>query len=1058
MKSQYRGNKTVAKNPTISIDVDDPRVSWDKVALTKSRIGSEIDILGLDGKSLISGGLNLTDGSSKPDQNQVKSKPLTIPGVPKKGVPPLPVENLVADWALNDGIVLTFDFDTTNSANAYIDRFIIKVYDSLTQDWHFLRSGFGYEGSTFLSTSSPQQTLTLTASDIYSSIDINTLISNITKVAVATADILNIGEYVEANMPAYESPLPQPVFTLSKGVDYYVVTLDPLNIADAITKGFAGVIVEEQITPELVKANVSLTTGWSQAAPLTSNSVIVVYAPDAEHRWVRLKYVNAMGNVSVYSDIADITPDPFMPPNTDPPDQFTSASIQWVGDDIKVTFALPEENVPTTVKVTLRPYVNGAESQIFYSDHYHVVVPPVDFFMIRSTELFANYSKYYSTFKGYITSLSGQGVPTAGATIVSGPITRSSLLSDVYPILGIPDASNPTGKFRVTPSVNGYIVDFDMPAGASRLEVYESPTAWTAIPTNDDLVVYSGLSPANVPTPVGDFDNRYVIVRYYDSYGGYSHYSMETAGQGSGKLVKPIDIGLESLITYPIKISADGGSIFAGSGDEDNYPQVFFNALGLFAYDEDGINTTSIISNATNEQPTLITTKATIGEWSIGKGAVSQNPIVLKSFIQNNLYAKNKTKEYTGLSSDGTYSFWAGATSSLNTDNDAEFSVKPNGEVVASKITINGDGTNSLLIDTANFTVDRNGKLTALEAEIEGKLTVKQQSYFQANVNIKSTGYLIAGDNGPATGPNMQISSAGLLALDSDSDPTTKIYSSPKSVTVTNALTGVSAPVSGITLWTKKALFKSQEPGEEAAGGFIISDGVIQSNQILLDSVNERFVIRSTTTNSTNGIILQASSDSDYSIAVGNLNYFVDPEEYPVLPIFSVSTTGLMTANNAVVKGTIKAIEGFFGTENGTRWIIGTTGITASGVAKIDLSLGGVIKVGSYEIKAVTAVGGDEFSIIDTRNNQAILVTDKRSGTDRIFLGQNGRQVEVKKPAQISGAGTTLADPGDSSLASQAYRSGGLRNMFTVAKGNYDENPAQFPSAENGDVLLVYTP
>ena len=1058
MKSQYRGNKTVAKNPTISIDVDDPRVSWDKVALTKSRIGSEIDILGLDGKSLISGGLNLTDGSSKPDQNQVKSKPLTIPGVPKKGVPPLPVENLVADWALNDGIVLTFDFDTTNSANAYIDRFIIKVYDSLTQDWHFLRSGFGYEGSTFLSTSSPQQTLTLTASDIYSSIDINTLISNITKVAVATADILNIGEYVEANMPAYESPLPQPVFTLSKGVDYYVVTLDPLNIADAITKGFAGVIVEEQITPELVKANVSLTTGWSQAAPLTSNSVIVVYAPDAEHRWVRLKYVNAMGNVSVYSDIADITPDPFMPPNTDPPDQFTSASIQWVGDDIKVTFALPEENVPTTVKVTLRPYVNGAESQIFYSDHYHVVVPPVDFFMIRSTELFANYSKYYSTFKGYITSLSGQGVPTAGATIVSGPITRSSLLSDVYPILGIPDASNPTGKFRVTPSVNGYIVDFDMPAGASRLEVYESPTAWTAIPTNDDLVVYSGLSPANVPTPVGDFDNRYVIVRYYDSYGGYSHYSMETAGQGSGKLVKPIDIGLESLITYPIKISADGGSIFAGSGDEDNYPQVFFNALGLFAYDEDGINTTSIISNATNEQPTLITTKATIGEWSIGKGAVSQNPIVLKSFIQNNLYAKNKTKEYTGLSSDGTYSFWAGATSSLNTDNDAEFSVKPNGEVVASKITINGDGTNSLLIDTANFTVDRNGKLTALEAEIEGKLTVKQQSYFQANVNIQNNGYLIAGDNGPATGPNMQISSAGLLALDSDSDPTTKIYSSPKSVTVTNALTGVSAPVSGITLWTKKALFKSQEPGEEAAGGFIISDGVIQSNQILLDSVNERFVIRSTTAQSTNGIILQASSDSDYSIAVGNLNYFVDPEEYPVLPIFSVSTTGLMTANNAVVKGTIKAIEGFFGTENGTRWIIGTTGITASGVAKIDLSLGGVIKVGSYEIKAVTAVGGDEFSIIDTRNNQAILVTDKRSGTDRIFLGQNGRQVEVKKPAQISGAGTTLADPGDSSLASQAYRSGGLRNMFTVAKGNYDENPAQFPSAENGDVLLVYTP
>ena len=1053
MKSQYRGNKTVAKNPTISIDVDDPRVSWDKVALTKSRIGSEIDILGLDGKSLISGGLNLTDGSSKPDQNQVKSKPLTIPGVPKKGVPPLPVENLVADWALNDGIVLTFDFDTTNSANAYIDRFIIKVYDSLTQDWHFLRSGFGYEGSTFLSTSSPQQTLTLTASDIYSSIDINTLISNITKVAVATADILNIGEYVEANMPAYESPLPQPVFTLLAGVDYYTVTLDPLNIADALTKGFAGVIVEEQITPELVKANVSLTTGWSQAAPLTSNSVIVVYAPDAEHRWVRLKYVNAMGNVSVYSDIADITPDAFMPPNTDPPDQFTSASIEWVGDDIKVNFTLPEENIPTTVKVKLVPYINGVESITLYSDHYHVVVPPVNFFMIRSAELKANYNTYYSTFKGYITSISDQGVPTAGATIVSGPITRSGLLTDIYPTLGIPNSSAPQGIFRVTPSISSYVVDFDLPAGASRLEVYEKSTPWTTIPTNDDLVVYSGLSPAVVGTPPDDFEKRYVIVRYYDLYGGYSHYSMEKIGQTAGVEVTPIDIGRSSLIEFPIEIAAEG-SIFSGAG-VDEYPQVYFNRLGFFAYDALGQNTTSIINTAAANAPTFITRNAKIAEWSIAEQVTGTAPnLVTRNYIQNDLYASTLNKTYTGISSNGIYSFWAGSATSLNTDNSALFSVKPNGEVVASKITINGDGTNSLLIDTANFTVDRNGKLTALEAEIEGKLTVKQQSYFEANVNIKSTGYLIAGDNGPATGPNMQISSAGLLALNSDSNPTTKIYSSPQSVTVTNALTGTSSTVSGITLWTQKALFKSVEPGVTGSGGFVISDGLIQSNQILLDSVNERFVIRSTTTNSTNGIILQASSDSDYSIAVGNLNYFVDPEEYPVLPIFSVSTTGLMTANNAVVKGTIKATEGFFGTENGTRWEIGTTGITAQGSAVIDMSTVGKIKMGNYEIYSNSSTG---FRIYDGTGN-ILSVSDVAGTTDpgRLLLGQapganvTARQVEVAKDAQISGtySGGTTED----------YRSGGLRNMYTITVNSFSQYPTPFQNAQKGAVLLVYQP
>jgi hypothetical protein len=1056
LKSQYRGNKTVAKNPTISIDVDDPRVSWDKIALTKSRIGAEIDIIGLDGKSLISGGLNLTDGDIKPDQNQVVSKPITVPGVPTKGVPPLPVENLVADWGLKDDIVLTFDFDTTNIANAYIDRFIVKVYDSLTEDWHLLRSGFGYEGSTFLNTSSAQQELTLHASDIYSSIDINTIISNITKVAVATADILNIGEYVEADLTEYESPLPQPIFTLLAGVDYYTVTLDPANLIDAISKGFAGVIVEEQVTTELIKENVSLTTGWSQAAPLTSNSTIVVYAPDAEHRWVRIKYVNALGNASVYSDIADITPDAFMPPNTDPPDQFTAASIVWVGDDIKVNFTLPEENIPARIWVRLRPYINNVESPpTIYSDHYHEVDDPTDFF-IRSTDLKLAYGTYYSKFKGYIKSVSSQGVPST-SEIISGPITRSGLLTDIYPTLGIPNSGAPQGIFRVTPSISSYVVDFDLPAGASRLEVYESPIPWTAIPTNDDLVVYSGLSPAIVGTPIDDFEKRYVIVRYYDLYGGYSHYSMEKLGQESGVEVTPIDIGLQSLITYPIKISTNG-SIFSGIGDKDDNPRVFFNPGGLYAYDALGAPTTQLINNAAGNTPTFITRNAKIAEWSIAEKSITTGPYQGEyNYIQNNIYVGTNQKKYTGMSSNGPYSFWAGASADLNLDDQAEFSVKPNGEVVANKITINGDGTEGILIDTANFTVSRNGTVEAVNVNVSGELNVTLQSYFDSNVNIRH-GYLITGEGGFGEGPNVQIGSMGLQALDSSDNPTTKIYSDPKTVTVTNALTGISSPVSGITLWTKKALFKSQEPGEEGSGGFVISDGVIQSNQILIDSVNEQFVIRSTTANSTNGIILQASSDSDYSIAVGNLNYFVDPDEYPALPIFSVSTTGLMTANNAVVKGIIKATEGFFGTENGTRWIIGTTGITASGVAKIDLSSGGVIKVGSYEIKAVTAVGGDEFSIIDTRNNQAILVTDKRSGTDRIFLGQNGRQVEVKKPAQISGAGTTLADPGDSSLASQAYRSGGLRNMFTVAKGNYDENPAQFPSAENGDVLLVYTP
>jgi hypothetical protein len=65
----------------------------------------------------------------------------------------------------------------------------------------------------------------------------------------------------------------------------------------------------------------------------------------------------------------------------------------------------------------------------------------------------------------------------------------------------------------------------------------------------------------------------------------------------------------------------------------------------------------------------------------------------------------------------------------------------------------------------------------------------------------------------------------------------------------------------------------------------------------------------------------------------------------------------------------------------------------------------------------------------------------------RIYLGQEGRQVEVAKNAEISGSYSGSA---------QDYRSGGLRNMFTVTKNEYVSTI--FGSAPTGSVLLVYDP
>lgn len=1039
MTSQYKSNKSVAKNPTISIDVDDPRLSWDNIKQTFSRQGSEIDIIGLDGKSLIAGGSTSTSASAGSDTNQVKAKVPKVPGVPTKGAGPLPVTNLAGAWGPNDGITLTFDFDTTDKNNFYIDRFLVKVYDSGTEDWTVLKAGFGYAGSTFLNYSSTAQTLFLSAQDIAQSLDINTIISNITKVAVATADILNVGDYVEANMPAFVSDLPQPEFTLSAGIDYYLVTFDPANIALAVSKGnFLGAIVEEKVTEELVKENVG-TTGWVQAAPISSGTTVVVYTPDGLHRWVRLRYVKSYGEASVYSDIKDITPLPFQPTNTNPPTQFTAASIAWSGNDISVSFTQPASNAGNTVKVKLVPYINDVESTSLYAHFYHVIVEPETSFKIQALDLYGQFGTYYSKFKGYITSVSAQGIETTGAIISSGPVQRANPIADIYPTLGVPNVNTPSGIFRVTPTVNGYIVDYDMPAGATRLEVYEKSTAWTTVPTNDDNVVYSGISPANIPTP--DNNTRYVIVRYYDQYDNYSHYSMEVSGQESGVQISPVDVGLNSLIEFPIKIATDG-SIFSGAGDETVYPQVFFNSSGLFAYDAGGDWTTQIINSAALNDPTFFTKRAVIGNWTISPNG-----------LENTLYASGAVKDYTGMSANQTYAFWAGAESSLNSDGLAKFSVKPTGEVVASKITINGDGTGGDLIRAggSNFIVTQAGALTATSASISGSLTVTQQSYFDSNVNVRN-GYIIAGTSGPNVGPNIQIDSTGLKALNLSSQPTTKIYTSPQPVSIIDAESGVSTSIQdGITFWSRKALFGATE-----STGWVISDGIIQANWIKMKSsaADASIIIRSKSTNSSGGVVLQASPDADYAISAGNI-------ENQSLAPFSVTTKGDLYAQNATIEGTVKASLGGFGYYNPTTsalvngWDItgnsSSASITATGTAKIDLALGGSIKVGSFEISSDSS---DSFRIMDISNPSvpvSLFKTENAPGTTqpRIYLGQVGRQVEVAKNAEISGLYTG---------SEQDYRSGGLRNMFTITVTQFANNPNAFPAAASGSVLLVYTP
>lgn len=988
LSSKYISSSSYAKKQTIPIDIStDPRLTSITSNFKIARTNAEYVPIG-DGKNLAGYLLTLRNQSLYSyDNPNGKDNPGSgrSRGIPELGTPPLQVENLQATWGANDSIILTFDFDTSLDENQFIDKIKVKLRDSVVNKYYSLKSGIGYEALEVLDFGSISQTVEIPWKD-WSLLGIRN-IDAIDQVGVATADILQTGDYVYADLAPYVPSYPVPEFTLTAGIDFYAV--DILNMQAAKAAGdLLGIIVEEYVTTEMTKANIpqptSMTNGWVQAYTLTLTEALVIFAPDEAHRWVRVKYLYASGKASYYTDIKDITPLPFQPTNTNPPTQFTAASIAWQGNDIKVNFTQPSSNSGNTIKVKLVPYVNGVESTSLYAHYYHVIVSGETSFTIPSLDLYGQFGTYYSTFKAYITSVSAQGVETTGAVITSGPISRTNAIANIYPTLGTPNVNSPTGVFRVTSISNGYVVEFDLPAGATRLEVYEKSSAWTTIPTDDSNMIYSGLSPATIITP--DNSSRYVIVRYYDQYGGYSYYSMEKSGQTSGSLVTPTDIGLNSLINNPIKISTDG-SIFSGAGGSTVYPQVFFNKDGLFAYDSSGNWTTEIINSATSGAPTFITKRAVIADWTIAPTA-----------IENTGYASGST--YTGLSASGTYAFWAGAISSKNTDGLANFSVTPAGQVVAKKITINGDGTGGDLIRAggSKFIVNQNGDLTATSATLTGSLTVTQQSYFQSNVNVTS-GYIIAGSGGPNSGPNVQIDSTGLSAR-SSSEVNTKIFATPFSYKGTE----------GITFWTRKALL-----GSDTAHGWLIDDDVIKSDYINLDSSNNIIKIYSTS-NSAYGVQLSAASTSDKAILVGNLSN----------PAFYVNHDGFMKATNAEISGTITAstvdISGY-----GTNvWNSSTFTVDATSLS------GGIITLKAAQITDYS----DDYSSGDTENDLSNIVYSE-TVMSSIVLNNNGVSIQnIPSLRGVTSQGLPLTSPNSNNYQ---YKMGKAARQRMLVMDPYDK-------------------
>lgn len=419
------------------------------------------------------------------------------------------------------------------------------------------------------------------------------------------------------------------------------------------------------------------------------------------NNYVKIKHISESNCSSAFSNVKIVTAyDPIV---TDiiPPDEVTSISAVWSGDDIAISFNFPAANPGKRFRVFL---TNGAQTVFF--DKYTTDTSSPASIKILSAELFGAFGEYYTSFTGVLSSVDEYENKTTGVSFAVAEKTNP--LSAITPTA------------TATPMSNGYTVTWTLPAGSSYAKVYQGATSGFT-PNDSTNLVYSGQSPAVVISL--DYTETFVKIKYFNNFGSSSLSS-------AGYPVTPLDAGMLSVIDNAVEVRT-GGSILAGDAITSG-ARLLLNETGMYLYDKSAIvgtgPTTQIIGNATSGSPTFITTNAKIANWNI-----------YASKIENSLVPGSITK-FAGLSPSGTYAFWAGSTTAGG-DASAKFTVDQLGQltardikIVGGELTVGGDGTYS----GSPFAVNTSGTFKATDATISGTVNATAGT-FTGTVNIGSS-------------------------------------------------------------------------------------------------------------------------------------------------------------------------------------------------------------------------------------------------------------------------------------------------------------------------------
>jgi len=273
--------------------------------------------------------------------------------------------------------------------------------------------------------------------------------------------------------------------TTAAGATYISALSAPLITVTSVKNGYS-VAWNNQTDPSFDAISIEEVESTAGADPGIGYNVVysgnlnpaIVITPNTNDRWVRARFVDTIGGFTSYSTAYHVTPTSPVTVNVTAPTEVTIGTVSWSGSNIVVPYTLPSSNAGIRFLIKLTPTLNTSVTGYFYF-FTDGTLNLNQSYTITSSDLFAQFGAYYSSYSGTFISYSSTDVPTAGVSF-SVPI-KTTTLTSVTP--------TPT----TIANTNGYVSTFDFSSvPANYAEVYQKYTsnAWPSTSADQATMSY----------------------------------------------------------------------------------------------------------------------------------------------------------------------------------------------------------------------------------------------------------------------------------------------------------------------------------------------------------------------------------------------------------------------------------------------------------------------------------------------------------------------------------------------------------------------------------------